>query len=79
MLIFLNYAKNYASTIEKRLVCTVKYRTEVLRTKNKRSPTFHGTEPTSEVNKLIVIWLAVIFRVSVTFCFIIDVDGGFYN
>ena len=35
----------------------MKYWTEVLLVKKKRSPIFHGTDQTREVNKLFIIWL----------------------
>ena len=54
--------------LTEREVCAVKHRTEVFSPYYKnRSPIFHGTDRPREVNKLFIIWLAVIFRVIVTF------------
>ena len=67
-MIFSAWSGNKGSLTE-REACAVKCRTEFLSTyRKKRSPIIHGTDRTSEVNKLFTIWLAVIFRVTVTLC-----------
>ena len=48
---------NNKGLLTEREVCAVQYRGEV----------FHGTDRTSGISKLFIIWLAVIFRDSVTF------------